>query len=148
MKIKNYTSTVPVGQTVARIEQMLAEAGASGIMKDYTAGKLTSLSFRIATPTGKAFTVRLPANAATVCAVMLREWKKPTEATKRRLADQSERTAWKLIQDWVAVQLSLIHMEQADVLQVFMPYVWDGEATFYERVRATGYKQLPMATGS
>ena len=148
MKIKNYTSKVPVGLTVSRIEQMLAEAGASGVMKDYTAGSLTALSFRIATPTGKAFTVRLPANRQAVYDVMLKEWKTPTEATKRRLLDQSERTAWKLIQDWVAVQLSLIVMQQADVLQVFMPYIWDGEATFYERVRSNGYKQLPMSTGS
>lgn len=37
MNIKNYTSSVPVATTVARIEQMIADAGATGIRKEFVA---------------------------------------------------------------------------------------------------------------
>lgn len=40
MNLKNYTSSVPVNLTVARIEQLLADAGALGVNKDYASGQL------------------------------------------------------------------------------------------------------------
>ncbi len=43
MKIKNYTSGVPVGNTVARIETILVKAGATGIVKDYEGGELKAI---------------------------------------------------------------------------------------------------------
>jgi hypothetical protein len=76
MFLKNYTSEVPVTQTIYRIEQALIWAGV-----------------------------------------------------------QSERTAWKLIQDWVEVQLSMISLKQADFVQVFLPYVWNGQRTYYQALK-------------
>jgi hypothetical protein len=61
---------------------------------------------------------------------------------KEDFLEQAERTAWKIQQDWVQVQMSLIKLKQADMLQVFMAYVWDGEQTFYERLKGRGFKQL------
>ncbi len=46
------------------------------------------------------------------------------------------------MQDWVGVQMSLIQMHQADTLQVFMPFIWDGKRTFYQAVKDGGYKAL------
>lgn len=143
MNIKNYTSTVAVNLTVARIEQLLAEAGVSSVSKDYEQGTLMALSFCIPVPTGKPMTVRLPANAAAVFETMKKEVKRPRSGTMEKLKEQSRRTAWKLMQDWIAVQISLIQMQQADVIQVFLPYLWDGERTFYHHLKAGGFKQLP-----
>ena len=134
---------MPVNLTVARIEQLLAEAGASSISKDYEAGSLSALSFRISVPNGKPMTIRLPANANAVFDTMQKEVMRPRKHTMDRLRDQAGRTAWKLMQDWVAVQISLIKMQQADVLQVFLPYLWDGEHTFYHHLKVGGFKQLP-----
>jgi hypothetical protein len=39
-------------------------------------------------------------------------------------------------------QLSLIQMRQADFIQVFLPYVWDGKQTFYQALKASNYKAL------
>jgi hypothetical protein len=134
---------VPVNLTVARIEQLLAESGASSVNKDYEAGALTALSFRILTPSGKPMTIRLPANADAVFDVMKKEVRRPRRGTFEKVKDQAQRTAWKLMQDWIAVQVSLIRMQQADVIQVFLPYIWDGEQTFYHRLKEGGFKQLP-----
>lgn len=143
MNLKNYTSGVPVNLTVSRIEQLLAQAGATGVNKDYANGNLTALAFRIATPSGKVMTIRLPANAEEVFETMRKSIRRPRKGTMDKLKEQASRTAWKLMQDWIQVQISLIQMQQADVMQVFLPYVWDGEQTFYAALKAGGFKQLP-----
>ena len=43
MNLKNYTSSVPVDITLARIERLLVDSGATGIAKEYKAGKVQSL---------------------------------------------------------------------------------------------------------
>jgi len=145
MNIKNYTSNVPVERTISRIEQVLASAGAVGIIKDYSAGRLVSLSFRVTLPTGKAVEVRLPANHEAVYQTLCKDIRRPRKGTMEKLQDQSLRTSWKLMQDWVEVQISLIKMQQADFMQVFLPYVWDGNKTFYAALKDQNYLMLPDA---
>jgi len=44
--------------------------------------------------------------------------------------------------DWVAVQLSLIEMKQAELMQVFLPYLWAGKTTFYESIKQNKFAAL------
>jgi hypothetical protein len=141
--MKNYTSNVPVERTVARIEAVLAKAGARSVQKDYKDGELVALSFVVQLPDHKPVNVRLPVNAEAVFQAMRRNMKRPRAGSLQKLVEQSLRTSWKLMQDWVEVQLSLIEMQQADFLQVFLPYVYDGEQTFYQRLKAGNFKALP-----
>lgn len=143
MNIKNYTSSVGVDRTVARIEQLLAQAGATGIVKDYTEGRLEALAFRVVLPNGRIVSVRLPANHEAVYQAMRKQLKRPRPETLRNLREQSLRTSWKLMQDWVGVQISLIQMQQVDFMQVFLPYVWDGRRTFYHALKDQNYLALP-----
>ena len=145
MKLKNYTSTVPISRTVSRIEECLAEAGATGIMKDYKDGTLTAIAFRVMLPNGRPMAVRLPANVDGVFNALMREITKPHRGTAERIREQAGKTAWKLMQDWAEVQLSLIQMQQADFVQVFLPYVWDGKSTFYEQLKAKNFLAIPAA---
>ena len=143
MRIKNYTSTVPVSRTVARIEECLARAGASAIMKDYDHGRLTAICFKIRMATGREVAIRLPADEDAVYRVLEKAVRRPRKDTVDRLRDQAQRTAWKLQQDFVEVQLSLIEMEQTDPMRAFLAYVWDGTRTFYDCLQAGGFKMLP-----
>lgn len=143
MNLKNYTSSVPVNKTISRIEQLLASAGACGISKDYASNKLTALNFRIVLPTSKEISIRLPANVEAVYDSLEKAIKKPRKGTLENLKAQAERTAWKLMQDWVEVQMSLIQMQQADFMQVFLPYVWDGRQTFYHALKEKNFLALP-----
>jgi hypothetical protein len=143
--IKNYTSTVPVERTVLRIEQALARSHVLGINKNYESGKLRAISFRVRTPKGGEITIRLPANEAAVFARMKSAVKRPRQNTFANLEEQAARTAWKLVQEWIEVQLSLIEMQQTDFLQVFLPYVWDGRRTYYEALRDRDFLALPSA---
>lgn len=141
--LKNYTSDVPVARTVSKIEEALAEFGASGIMKQYEDGQLRSLSFGVTLPNGRKVSIRLPADADAAFDVMMKEVKKPQRGTALRIREQAARTAWKLQQDWVEVQLSLIKMQKADFIQVFLSYVWDGKTTFYDQLKAKNFLALP-----
>lgn len=141
--LKNYTSSVPVDRTVSRIEELLARAGASGIFKDYSQGKLVAISFRVSLPTGKEVSIRLPANEEAVFQSLKKDVKRPRAGTFDAIREQARRTAWKLMQDWVEVQISLIQMHQVDMMQVFLPYVWDGKRTFYQALKEQQFLALP-----
>lgn len=144
--MKNYTSSVPVETTIARIEKALARAGAVGVAKSYRNGDVISLRFGLfELETGKQVVVQVPANVETVEAVLKKSVRRPRPSTWRLIHEQAQRTAWRLVQDWVEVQLSLIEMGQAEALQVFLPYVFDGKKTVYEALRDGGFKALPEA---
>ena len=141
--IKNYSSSVPVERTVAKIEAALVSGGAEDIHKTYRAGLLEGISFQILDPNvGKKLAIRLPANHEAVFEVFRSRIKKPRAGTIDHLREQAARTAWKIIQDLVEVQISLIRLGQAEFLQVFLPYVWDGELTFYGALKSGGFKLL------
>lgn len=144
--MKNYTSSVNPAKSIAAIEQLLIGAKALGISKEYASGKVTAISFAIRHHADAApVTIRLPANLDAVHRVLMKQVKRPDRNTSAKVMEQAERTAWRLLHDWVAVQLSLIEIQQVDLLQVFLPYVWNGKQTVYQamletRSPALGYK--------
>lgn len=149
MFLKNYTSDVPVSRTIARIEELLAKCGATHVAKEYVnGGTVAALQFMIKVD-NRSHVIKLPANPQQVFEAMKAELSRPRRGTMERLKEQSQRTAWRLMQDWVEVQISLINMKQADVLQVFLPYVWNGKKTYYEALKESGFKaMLPEKAGN
>lgn len=146
MKIRNYTSTVPAAKTIARIEEILAEMGAKAIGKNYQNGRVNSITFQLFVH-GEDHLVRLPANPEAVYGVLMSDGiKNPTTAKLQQIREQAERTAWKIQQEWLEIELSLIKLNQKDPLQAFLSYLWDGERTFFERLRCNGFKALPEST--
>jgi hypothetical protein len=141
--MKNYTSEVPAERTISRIEQILASAGAKSIQKEYEDGQAIALIFTL--PTGGQagdVSIKLPANAAGVEAVFMADVKKPRKETLNRVKAQALRTAWKIMQDWTEIQISLIELHQAEPAEVFLPYIWDGKRTIYTALKAGGFKLL------
>lgn len=47
MNIKNYTSSVSADITIARIERLLVDGGATGIAKQYEKQRVSALVFQI-----------------------------------------------------------------------------------------------------
>lgn len=139
--LKNYTSGVPVGRTISRIEELLAQIGAKAIGKNYAGGKVSSITFQIEVA-GRNHLIRLPANPEAVYQAMRGEVKRPHNGTLDRLREQAERTAWKLQQDWLEVELSNIRLKQKEPLQSFLAYLWDGKRTSYQMLREQGFAGL------
>jgi len=148
MFLKNYTSEQPVTHTIARIEAVLIRAGVSGITKEYSAGPnptTAAIRFHLATPGGER-TVRIPARVEEALSALWEEHKlrhPNSRKSRAEFTEQARRTAWKIAQDWIEVQVSLIQLKQAEPLEVFLPYLWDGAQTFYEQLKGGGFKMLP-----
>jgi len=124
---------------------MLADAGASAIAKQYEAGQVSGLMFQIKwAASDRLVMVRLPANVNQVHACMWKEHcKKRSFRSKLKESDflqQARRTAWKLLVDWVEIQLSLVKLGQVDFTQAFLAYCCDhnGERTIYQHVTERG----------
>lgn len=129
-KMKNYTTEVPATKSIAEIEKILASFGASAIIKEYTTdGKVRSLSFKLG---NEAF--KLPANVNGVKEVMYagRRNYHGRDSMKFR-EDKAYRVAWRIIKDWIHSHLSLISSGQAFPQEVFLPYMYDGKRTLYEK---------------
>lgn len=154
--MKNYTSQVDAERSIEQIEEMLVRAKAMNISKQYTDMRVTAILFTLKVPEAPApLAIQLPANVDAVARVLSQGKKSgPTAKQKaqfaQRMRNQAERTAWRLMYDWLAVQLSLIEMRQADAAQVFLPFAWNGRQTFYEEIRSAGFVPLlgaPPAKG-
>lgn len=100
MPLLNYTTTVPVARSAARIQALLVKGGARGIGYTYEAdGDLTGMSFIVRAAYGdQAYT--LPANVERVRAVLLRQRVPARYST----VEHAARVAWRILQDWVAAQ--------------------------------------------
>ena len=150
INLKNYTSTVTASTSMANIEKYLVEAGATDISKKYENQICTAVRFRMIHKTpeapnlGTPLFFELPAKVDACFKVLWAEVKRPQPDTKKKIWQQAERTSWKIISDWVQVQLSMIQLEQAELLQVFLPYAWNPqtEKTYFQTIKDTGFKAL------
>ena len=88
---------------------------------------------------------KLPAKLAECEKVLLANLSPRTRSeTKKKIPQQAERTAWKILLDWVEAQMAMIELSQVEVLQVFLSYVYDHQKkqTFFEQIKEKKYKAL------
>lgn len=142
--IKNYTSQVPASQSIYRIEKRLVDNGATTISKFYDdKGKIEGVIFQMKVPEAPMpITFKLPARVDRVFDRLWKEVKKPSPERKDKVKDQAERTAWKLLNDWIDIQMSLIELNQIDFTEVFLSYAYDGQQTYHEKLMAGGTIKL------
>jgi len=130
--MKNYTSTVAPERSIALIEEKLIAAGATAIAKECEGGRVVAVSFMIRAAKDKnPVTIRLPAKVQQAYAVLTKKKGALTQSQRERMMKQASQTAWRIVYDWVCIQLAMIELEQVDLLQVFMPFIWDGKQSLY-----------------
>lgn len=148
MALKNYTSTVPASRSISYIEAKLVKHGARHILKTYEVdGRINALCFSVVFD-GKEIPFKLPARVAQ-CEQILRADLSPRckPETRKKVPEQAERTAWKILADWVDAQMAMIELAQVELLEVFLPYVFDGSKnqTYFEVLKDNKFKALPAA---
>ncbi|MCK4647247.1 MAG: hypothetical protein KAU46_13415 [Candidatus Aminicenantes bacterium] len=132
-KMKNYTTEISADRSILEIEKLLTLFGAEMVIKEYTPdGKVHSLTFRLL---NDAF--KLPANIKGVKEILYKGTRShhSSDGAKRR-EERSYRVAWRIIKDWIHAQLSLIASGQAQPQEIFLPYMFDGKTTFFQRFEA------------
>lgn len=142
------------------IEKALVEAGADEIHKTYKDGVCVAISFRLDIKRPGLGDVpmyfKLPAQVEACFELLWAEVKRPRAqagskpSTAQNIRQQAERTAWKIISDWVLIQISMINLQQAEPLQIFLPYAYNRETkqTFFEHLQTTNYTALLTTTES
>jgi len=149
MNLKNYTSSVPIINSIANIENYLIAVGATAISKTYDNGMPTGVIFQIPS-NGNFLTFSLPCKADKVFDYFMKEKEKHksnrttklTPSMKENIRAQANRTSWKLLSDWIEIQVSLIKLEQVETVEIFLPYLWDGKQTLFEKAKANEYRFL------
>ena len=108
-------------------------------------GECTALVFEAPDNGGKR-SIRLPSDVAGTHEFLWREYQRTAvrpRKTKEDFAEQAEMTAWKVMDDWVRVQMTLIAVQKKSVTEVFLAYVLVGkDETFYDKIQRTNYRAL------
>jgi len=141
--LKNYTSEVPPSRSADRIEKFLVEAGATGIQKIYEDGRLVGINFSINTDFGN-MAFRIPVKEKHAAKYLEKQRKRYVSTTQRKaIEEQGARTAWRIAQEWVEIQFSMIALGQLDLTEALLVYAvrQDGK-TLYEVMKEGGLKQL------
>lgn len=139
-QIINYTTQIDVYKTIGEIQGILVENGAQKIMFDYEGKQPVTIRFMISTATAENISICLPARPKSVQKVL--EQMKREKGSRMQVKptfEQACRVAWRIIKDWLEAQMSLIQTEQAEMAEIFLPYLTDGGRTFYEVVKGNGF---------
>lgn len=144
--IKNRTSKADHLISISKIESLLFEAGATTVNKQYDRENrvISGISFEI-NHLGQNLWFKLPAKIQACYKVISSQRKRePDAAAKERDMKQAERTAWKILLEWVQIQISMLEMQQAEFEELFLNYLYDPQSdqTFYEVAKERGLSKL------
>lgn len=159
MFLKNYTSDVPVTVTIERIEKVLIRCGMTAITKEYgTRGEVAALRFQLKVGKLPEMSIRLPVDINAATEALWRDYvgsdstydqgdnEYITYGNKKKkrkdFVEQGQRTAWKIAQDWLEIEMSRMQLKQGDPREVFLAYIWDGRETIFQRIERSGFRAL------
>lgn len=146
MNIKNYTSTIEASRSMAKIEELLVEIGASNINKQYADKICTGITFLLYDQQlQQTLPFHLKAQVEECFAILWQDVKRPRPDTRTQIQQQASRTAWKILSDWTEVQCTMILLGQAKPLQMFLPFMYDMKTneTLFDKVSNGKVKLLP-----
>ena len=146
MNIKNYTSNVDASKSMAKIEDLLVEIGATNINKQYNEKICTGITFLLFDQQlQKTLPFHLKAQVEECFTILWKNVKRPRFDTKATLQQQANKTAWKILSDWTEIQCSMILLGQAKPLQMFLPFMYDMKTseTLFDKINTGKVKLLP-----
>lgn len=146
MNIKNYTSTVDASRSMAKIEELLVEIGATNINKQYKEKVCTGITFLLFDQQlQKTLPFHLKAQTEECFLILWKDVRRPRADTADTLHHQANKTAWKILSDWTEIQCSMILLGQAKPLQMFLPFMYDMKTseTLFDKVANGKLNLLP-----
>ena len=133
MPILNYTTTIDAFKTVSEIEYVLMKHKAKSIMKNYEGETITAMSFLIDTGS-RQIPVKMPVKIDE-CLKVLKKEKLAGGRNIKATREQAEKVAWRILKDWIEVQMALLDVEMVTLQEIFLPYIVDQSGqTVYEKL--------------
>ena len=147
MAYKNYTTKIPASTSSAEVRAILVAHGATAYLEEYDGdGHVTALFFKIRQD-DKVLAFQMPLRPEGVLA-RLKE-----DVARRRIKSyyateaQAERIAWRIVRDWVDVQMAIVEAGIVRMTEVFTGYLLvDGNHTLHEIMEAKQFL-LPPGNG-
>jgi|WetSurMetagenome_2_1015567.scaffolds.fasta_scaffold266443_2 hypothetical protein len=129
MYIKNKSSKMKIQDIIAKITARLIQADANNIRQETSNQQVVGIYFTLDI-NGTTIQFKLPAKSEAVINAMLKDIKtKPHHAKYNEMVDrvkeQGEVTAWKILLDWVEVQLTMIQTESVEAAEIFLPFAYN-----------------------
>lgn len=146
MYIKNYISSVDASRSMAKIEELVVEIGATNINKQYAEKVCTGITFLLFDQQlQQTIPFHLKAQVEECFYILWKDVKRPRPDTRATLQHQANKTAWKILSDWTEIQCSMILLGQAKPLQMFLPFMYDlkSNETLFDKVSSGKLKFLP-----
>jgi len=117
--MKNYTTSIACEKSLAAIQQLLANQGASRVMTEYKETIPIGIAFTLETRHGP-MPFLLSANAEGVLSALNNDSRVPA---RLKCSEQAHRVSWRIILHWLENQLSMVEAEMAEFYQVMIPYL-------------------------
>jgi hypothetical protein len=118
----NYTTTIAASKTAGECIAMLAEHGADKIAMSYAAKQPVGLTFSIETVHGpRQFS--LPVNAEGVFRALAKANRAGNIPARFASREQAERVSWRVLKDWLEVQLAMVDAGVAELEESLLAYV-------------------------
>ena len=142
MPILNYTTEIQPKRSALEVQTLLAMKGVQRVSVDYDQeGQPTAVEFAITVHKQPVY-FRMPCNVEGVFTALSKS-KDKNLLRKHRTREHARRVAWRIIKDWVEVQLAFVEAGQAEMAEVFLPYAIDSEGqTLYALFKESKQKQL------
>lgn len=147
----NYTTRIPVEQTVGECQSLLGRAGASAVTMLYREGHPAGLEFRLTTATGPR-DYRLPVDTEAMRRLLQQQEADGVFASLRKAkgtftsAEHAAQVAWRVAKVWLEAQMTLLEAQMATLDQVMLPYLLTGgqgeQRTLYEVFKARELGEL------
>ena len=151
MAVKNIHTQIASEKTISEIIRILAQFGAKKILQDLDDNtNVIGISFVIEPAPDMRIPIKLPMKVEKARAIIeaaVRERKLPKKFLKEPYrTDQAMRVGWRIIKDWVHSQLSLVLMNYAEPVEIFLPYVYDvkSDKTVFEQMLEGRLKQMAL----
>jgi hypothetical protein len=143
----NYTTQIDPGKTAGECIGMLARHGADAIGMTYTDKKPAGLTFRIETAHGpRQFS--LPVNTEGVFNALVKSNRRGDIAPRFASREHAERVAWRVVRDWLEVQLALVEAGVAELDQAMLAFVHVAPGvTMFEAYRQNEHAALTAGDG-
>lgn len=139
------TTEIAPERSVQQIEDVLARYGAAAVLKEYAAGSIQALSFKIDVGQ-KQIPFRLPCRWEAI-ETMLKKRSGRTwfsDRDKDSYREKAKRVAWRQILRWVEAQMALVETGMVKTEEVFLPYIQQPDGrTVYEALAGSHFLMLP-----